>query len=870
MSFARTQLPRSHSKPSTGPERSRPPLRASLVAVALVAFFTLPVSRAGAQSSQTPPVKVLQNSPNVAPGLIFLTPVPVSEPLPGAPSSTGAEIVDTLGRPVWFLPLLSNLSASDLRLQTYNGAPVLTWSQGAAFGIPNPGTTTDYLCDNTYKVIATVQAGNGLNADGHEFLLTSENTALITIYNNVTADESSVGGPVNGTVQEGVVQEIDIATGNVLFEWHSLDHVPLTESYMPISSVPGAAYDYFHINSISVDTDGNLIISSRHTWTLYKVNRTTGAVIWRLGGKKSDFTLGPGLPFAWQHNAVVVDASTIRIFDNESDGVTVMPASRVIWVQHDDATMTASLVQSIQHPDGLSVLAEGNAQALGNGDTFVDWGIVGHISEFDPSGALIYDASLPGYGSYRGYRFPWVATPATPPSAILQQNADGTTTVHAVWNGATEVSTWQVMGGDSSDDLSLLATAPWSGLDTPIQIPAAMKFIQVVALDATGTAIGTSASGGVTLAIVSQPTPQTIAKGSTVVFSMAVSDPDATFRWSFNGVPLSDGPHVSGSNSPQLVVSGATSANAGAYTCIATDTGAVLQSQPAALAVNTTQDVGRLINVSCRADVGTGNSVLITGFVVGGSGASGSEPVLIRASGPALAPFAITNFLPNPVLQLFNSASGSTTPVASNTQWGGSAAITAAALSVDAFPWTDASSSDSGLLQSVGPGSYTAEVSDANGASGVSLTEIYDVTPKGTYTSAMPHLTNISARAQVGTGADLLVAGFVIGGSTSKTVLIRASGPALAPFIPSGLLPDPELQLYSTSSGSSMIASNSGWNGNPEIDAAIASTGAFPWTNASSHDASLLITLAPGAYTANVVGQSGDTGIALIEVYEVP
>lgn len=865
MPFTRAPFDRLRRRPTVGSKNIGPLLRA-----ALAASCALVASKVVAQSSQEPPVDILMNGADVAAGLIFLTPVPASRPLPNAPSSTGPEIVDNLGRPVWFVPLTSNESAADLRVQTYNSQEVLTWSQGAAFGIPMPSITTDYICDNTYKVIATVQAGNGLNADGHEFLISPQNTALIPIYSNVTADESSVGGPVKGTVQEGVVQEIDIPTGNVLFEWHSLDHVPLTESYMPVPTTAGAAYDYFHINSISVDTDGNLIISSRHTWTLYKVNRTTGAVMWRLGGKKSDFALGAGLPFAWQHNAVVVDASTIRIFDNESDGAPVLPASRVIWVKHDDVAMTASVVESLQHPSGLSVIAEGNAQALSNGDTFVDWGFVGHISEFDPSGALIYDASLPGYSSYRGYRFPWVAKPAAPPAAIIQQNADGTTTVHAVWNGATEVATWQVMGGSSSTSLSLLASAPWSGLDTPVQIPAAVGYIQVVALNAAGEVIGTSASGGVTLSIVNQPVAQTIAKGGTAIFSISASDPAATFQWALNGVPLSDGAHVSGSNSSQLMISGATSASAGAYSCIATDSGAVVQSVPASLAVSTTEDVGRLINLSCRAQVGTGSNVLITGFVVGPGSGSGSEPLLIRASGPALAPFGISGFLPDPALQLVATTSGSANPIASNTGWAGSAAISSAASSVGAFPWTDVSSPDSALLQSLGTGSYTAKVSDATGASGVALTEIYDATAKGTYTPSLPRLTNISARAQVGTGAGILVAGFVIGGSTSRTVLIRASGPALAPFIPSGTLPDPQLQLYSTATGGSMIASNSGWSGNPEVAAAISSTGAFPWTSSSSHDAAILITLPPGSYTANVAGQSGDSGVALVEVYEVP
>ena len=161
---------------------------------------------------------------------------------------------------------------------------MLTWCDGGV----------DYIVDSSYHVIATVHAGNGLDADGHEFALTPQGTALITIYHEVPYDLSSVGGPKDGTVVDGIVQEIDVATGRVLFEWHSLDHVPLAESYAPVTR--NDAYDYFHINAVNLDNDGNLLISGRHTWTVYKVDRHTGQILWRLGGKRSDFKLGAGRP----------------------------------------------------------------------------------------------------------------------------------------------------------------------------------------------------------------------------------------------------------------------------------------------------------------------------------------------------------------------------------------------------------------------------------------------------------------------------------------------------------------------------------------------------------------------------------------------
>ncbi len=841
--------------------------------VLAVIFCISLAAEAGAQQGAPPPVSILQSGAQLAPGYIFIPPAA------GAGAATvyanGPEIVDNLGRPVWFMPLTGSGLASDFRVQTYRGNSVLTWSQGVGFENPTVGATTDYIADSTYTVVASVQAGNGLDADQHEFQLTPEGTALITIYNTVTGDLTSVGGPASGPILEGVVQEIDVATGLVLLEWHSLDHVPLTESNLPYTPGSTAAYDYFHVNSASLDTDGNLLISSRHTWTVYKVNRSTGDIIWRLGGKKSDYALGPGLPFAWQHDAEAVDASTIRIFDNESNGVPVLPASRVIWVSHDDTAMTATLARSIQHPDALSVLAEGSAQALGNGDTFVEWGILGRFSEFDPGGTLLFDASEPAkFGSYRGYRFPWTGNPTTSPTVTAALNGDGTVTVHAIWNGATQVVTWNVMGG-AAGDLASLASVAWNGLDTVVSLPSAPQNIQVVALDSGGAAIGQSATLAGPFAaappvITAEPVSQTIASGGTAVFRVGATGIGLSYLWSLNGTPLPGigfaDAAISGITGPNLEINGMGDDVSGTYTCTVSNVSGSATSSAATLATSSTSDVGRLTNVSCRAQVGTGANVLIAGFAIGGAGASGLEPLLVRASGPALAPFGVSGILPDPGLQLFDSGSNL---LASDEGWDGDAAISSAATATGAFAWTDPASLDSALVQTLAPGAYTAVVSGVSGDTGVALAEVYDNTPAGTFTPSSPHLVNVSARATVGSGGGLLIAGFTISGSTSKTVLIRASGPALEQFGIPGALSDPELQLYSVApAGNALLASNDDWGGDPEISAAAAAAGAFAWTDPASPDCALLVTLPPGAYTAEVTGLNGATGVSLIEVYE--
>jgi hypothetical protein len=378
--------------------------------------------------------------------------------------------------------------------------------------------------------------------------------------------------------------------------------------------------------------------------------------------------------------------------------------------------------------------------------------------------------------------------------------------------------------------------------------------------------------------IVSQPRSYTTNAGGTVVFTVNASTGQVSsgsgfdrkiesvstvsYQWYFNGVALADGTGISGSQAATLVVGGI-AVQAGSYACLISNSSGSVMSQAATLTVSTTKDIGRLINISCRAQVGTASNILIAGFVVGGQGTTGSESILARGSGPALVPYGVTGTLPDPQLQLYSTSA----VLGTNNGWAGNAQIAATAAALGASPWTDTSSHDSAMLLPLNGGAYSAQIAGQGGDTGVALAELYDATPSGTYTPATPRLVNISARVQVGTGGNILIAGFVIGGSTSRTLLIRAAGPALIPYGVPGTLPDPKLQLYS---GSTVLAANNGWGGSAQISSAAASVGAFAWPNPASSDSAILITLPPGVYSAQVSGASGDTGVALVEVYEVP
>lgn len=434
---------------------------------------------------QPPAVAVNTLLPGVADGYILIAPFQIAGT---AGPAYGGLIVDDAGEPVWFRPE-AKLTAMNLRVQHYRGERVLTWYEGDVLGAYGGEFV---IADGSYRELHRVRAGHGLHGDLHEFLVTSRDTALIAIYSNIPADISSVGGSASGHLTEGVIQELDIPSGKVLFEWHSAAHIGLDESVFPM--VKNGVADYFHMNSVGVDDDGNLLVSARHTSAVYKLDRKTGEIVWRLGGKRSDFTIVPGAEFSFQHDVRRHADGTITIFDNNASGPTATTFARPIRIALDMTAMTARLVAEYRLPAPRVCWAMGNLQQLPDGGAFVGWGTAGAYTEFAPDGLVRYDATFPGGAvTYRAFRAPWVGRPAERPALAVKRDATGAATAYVSWNGATEVARWRADVGRSRNALRPVATVRRTAFETAVHLGTRAGYVALTALDAAGAELGTTA-----------------------------------------------------------------------------------------------------------------------------------------------------------------------------------------------------------------------------------------------------------------------------------------------------------------------------------------------------------------------------------------
>jgi Arylsulfotransferase (ASST) len=449
----------------------------------------------------TPPhVTVLKRSAGFADG-IFLTPLPSPIVHPGSTQSVslklvgpgGPMIVDDRGHVVWFRQLRLPEVAANLQVQHYAGRRVLTWWQGpvtiAAFGLGE-----GVIADSSYRTLHTVHAGNGYRMDLHEFALTPAGDALFTIYSPVMVHLKGTPAGKLSLLMDAIVQEVEVRTGRVTWEWHALGHIPLADSYAtPANS---AFYDAYHFNAVQPLADNRVLVSARDTSAVYDVDRATGHIRWTLGGKASDFRLGRGARFWFQHHARLLSGRRVSVFDDEAGPPQKAPASRGLVLALDLRHHTARVVRSYRRAGNTSAQSEGSLQALPGGGEFAGFGSTGFFTQFTQAGRRVFDARLPADdGSYRVYRFPWRSAPGTRPAVAARRTGAAAVTVYASWNGATAVRRWQVLAGRTAASMKRTGSpAARTGFETRIAVPGTATTFAVRALDATGRILATSAA----------------------------------------------------------------------------------------------------------------------------------------------------------------------------------------------------------------------------------------------------------------------------------------------------------------------------------------------------------------------------------------
>ena len=432
-----------------------------------------------------------------APGFVFagLFKSPFAQ---GTLAQSGVTILDNRGRYVYWRPVANkDHEVADVQVQTYRGKKVLTfWEGELTSGIKFDGTW--HLLDSRYREIATVPSKDGFLHSVHEFFITKQNTALATYYRDVpNRDLRAVGGPESHTLVDTGVAEYDIATGRLIRTWSPDGRIPMEDSFVPFN--PQMPYDPWHINSIDVAADGSWLLSMRNTHAIYKVNPTTGDIVWNLGGKRSTFALGDRERFAFQHDARWMPDNQVSMFDNNCCGNPFgppapisQPTSRGLVLKLDENAKTATFVEQQTLRD-LVAGTQANYQRLANGNRFIGWGQQPFVSEHTRAGRLLLDIRYPDpASSYRAFRYLWKGNPAGRP-AVAARVSGSRTRVYTSWNGATEVRAYRILGGPSSRRLKVVAKrVSRQGFETSALVRSAGPVFQVQALNSKGRVLGTS------------------------------------------------------------------------------------------------------------------------------------------------------------------------------------------------------------------------------------------------------------------------------------------------------------------------------------------------------------------------------------------
>ncbi|KAK5174743.1 uncharacterized protein LTR77_001826 [Saxophila tyrrhenica] len=397
----------------------------------------------------------------------------------------------------------------DFKASTYKGNPVLTFWSGEL--LDGYGRGSFYILDQSYTEIAHFQVANfGDNmGDIHEFEITADDTALVAIYTAIPYDLSPSGGPEDGWLFECTFQELNIETGELVFQWNSTTHVGIEESYNPLPSDVGtsedAPWDYFHINSIEKDTNGDYLVSARVMDCVYKISGDDGSIIWRLNGKKSDFKVDPDAEFAFQHDARWVDAKQTRLTLFDNGPTDTIDYSRGLLLDVDQDAMTVKLNTEFTNSDQTFSEFEGSLQPIDPTNTstnfLLGFGSQPYFAELDHNGNLLLDVQFGAsnvVNSYRAFRQPWVGKPTTNPDIHWDKSGKS---AYFSWNGATDIVSWTVLTAPSSNSSTWtnVTSAVRTGFETTIDLSDAKldTFVRGKAVAKDGSALGwTLASNG--------------------------------------------------------------------------------------------------------------------------------------------------------------------------------------------------------------------------------------------------------------------------------------------------------------------------------------------------------------------------------------
>jgi hypothetical protein len=432
-------------------------------------------------------------------GDMLLTPLPSPEVHPGSNNALtinpvgpgGPMIIDGRGRLVWFKQLPPPTVAANLRVARFDGHQVLTWWQGqvtiAAYGLGE-----GVIANRSYHTIRVVRAGNGYQADLHEFRLTPSGDALFTVDSLVLMHFPGDAAGVLLPVLDSIVQEVDVRTGLVVWEWHALGHIPLSDSYATRATSP--YLDAYHLNSIQPLAGGRFLVSARDTSAVYEIDGASGRVVWTLGGKASSFRLAHGARFWFQHDAQLLSGNRVSLFDDGGGPPFYEPSSRGLILCLDTRRHLARVCRQYRRPgDHTPADSEGSVQTLAHGNVFAGFGSEPFFSEFSARGQLLFDGRLPaGDGSYRAFAASWDGTPATRPAVVARRASSGHVTVYVSWNGATDVVRWQVLARTASGALKPVATVARRGFETQVSFASNARSFLVRALDARGHILASS------------------------------------------------------------------------------------------------------------------------------------------------------------------------------------------------------------------------------------------------------------------------------------------------------------------------------------------------------------------------------------------